>query len=114
MKALTIRQPYASLVAMGQKQIETRSWSTSYRGYAIIAIHGRQRFYSRGPALWTVCSRCRSWRGIRSIRATVSGTEGSRRLPLSHSEAVNGGTADGAPAPNDRRRCLGRGRDPWA
>jgi len=37
MKALTIRQPWASLVATGVKTIETRSWSTKYRGP--LAIH---------------------------------------------------------------------------
>ena len=37
MKALTIRQPWASLIAAGVKTIETRSWSTKYRGP--LAIH---------------------------------------------------------------------------
>ena len=37
MKALTILQPWASLIACGAKMIETRSWSTAYRGE--IAIH---------------------------------------------------------------------------
>ena len=37
MKAITLRQPYASLVAIGAKPHETRSWATSYRGP--IAIH---------------------------------------------------------------------------
>ena len=37
MKALTIWQPWASLVACGAKQYETRSWPTKYRGP--IAIH---------------------------------------------------------------------------
>lgn len=37
MKALTIRQPWASLIAHGVKTIETRSWSTKYRGP--LAIH---------------------------------------------------------------------------
>lgn len=37
MRALTLRQPWASLVALGVKRIETRSWSTKYRGR--IAIH---------------------------------------------------------------------------
>ncbi|MHB1731900.1 MAG: ASCH domain-containing protein [Ferrimicrobium acidiphilum] len=31
-KALTLYQPWASLVALGVKTIETRSWSTEYRG----------------------------------------------------------------------------------
>lgn len=37
MKALTLRQPWASLIGCGVKTIETRSWSTRYRGP--IAIH---------------------------------------------------------------------------
>ncbi len=36
MKALTIRQPWASLIAAGVKTIETRSWSTRYRGLLLI------------------------------------------------------------------------------
>lgn len=42
MKAITLTQPWASLVAAGQKRIETRSWSTSYRGP--IAIHAAKTF----------------------------------------------------------------------
>jgi len=37
MKALTIHQPWANLIAHGAKQYETRSWRTNYRGR--IAIH---------------------------------------------------------------------------
>lgn len=37
MRAITIRQPWASLLVLGYKQFETRSWKTSYRGP--IAIH---------------------------------------------------------------------------
>lgn len=37
MKAITIWQPYASLIAAGLKEYETRSWPTRYRGP--IAIH---------------------------------------------------------------------------
>ncbi len=37
MKALTLTQPWASLVAEGRKVIETRSWRTRYRG--TLAIH---------------------------------------------------------------------------
>lgn len=37
MKALTIHQPWASLIAAGVKTIETRSWSTRHRGP--LAIH---------------------------------------------------------------------------
>lgn len=37
MKALTISQPYASLIASGEKFIENRTWERSYRGP--LAIH---------------------------------------------------------------------------
>ena len=37
MKALTIKQPWASLIALGEKQFETRSWATKHRGE--LAIH---------------------------------------------------------------------------
>ncbi|WP_127580883.1 ASCH domain-containing protein [Paenibacillus koleovorans] len=41
MKAITIHQPWATLIAIGAKQFETRSWATKYRGP--IAIHaGKQ------------------------------------------------------------------------
>ena len=42
MKALSLTQPWASLVAIGAKQIETRSWSTPYRG--TMAIHAAKKF----------------------------------------------------------------------
>lgn len=32
MKALTLTQPWATLVTIGAKRIETRSWRTEYRG----------------------------------------------------------------------------------
>lgn len=41
MKALTLTQPWATFVAHGIKTIETRSWSTNYRGWlAIYAARG--------------------------------------------------------------------------
>jgi hypothetical protein len=36
MKALSLIQPWASLVALGEKKIETRSWRTNYRGELLI------------------------------------------------------------------------------
>lgn len=41
MKAITIWQPWASLLVSGQKIYETRSWATTYRGP--IAIHAAKR-----------------------------------------------------------------------
>lgn len=42
MKAITLWQPWASLVALGVKTIETRSWSTSYRGQLFIHAAARE------------------------------------------------------------------------
>lgn len=42
MKALTLTQPWASLVALEEKHVETRSWSTKYRG--ALAIHSAKGF----------------------------------------------------------------------
>jgi len=36
MKALTLIQPWASLIMDGRKIVETRSWNTKYRGALII------------------------------------------------------------------------------
>lgn len=42
MKVLTIMQPWANLIALGAKKIETRSWYTSYRGP--LAIHASKSY----------------------------------------------------------------------
>lgn len=43
MKVLSILQPWASLVVLGHKKIETRSWNTKYRGELLIhASMGKQ------------------------------------------------------------------------
>ena len=36
MKAISIKEPFASLIASGVKKIETRSWKTNYRGELFI------------------------------------------------------------------------------
>src|SRR5690348_75180 len=36
MKALTICQPYAEMIALGEKPIENRTWPTAYRGPLLI------------------------------------------------------------------------------
>jgi len=42
MKAITLTQPWATLIAIGAKRIETRSWRTFYRGP--LAIHAAKTF----------------------------------------------------------------------
>lgn len=46
MKAITLHQPWATLIAVGVKTIETRSWPTKHRGP--IAIHAAKRFDKAG------------------------------------------------------------------
>lgn len=36
MKAISLKQPWASYVAIGRKTIETRTWPTKYRGKLLI------------------------------------------------------------------------------
>jgi activating signal cointegrator 1 len=50
MKALSLRQPWATLVAIGAKRVETRSWTTNYRGP--LAIHASRRL---SPAEARLC-----------------------------------------------------------
>jgi hypothetical protein len=42
MKALSVQQPWATLLSIGAKLIETRSWSIAYRG--AIAIHASRSY----------------------------------------------------------------------
>ena len=51
MKALTLTQPWATLVAIGAKRIETRSWHTLYRGP--LAIHAAKAFPVWAQAMCT-------------------------------------------------------------
>lgn len=71
MKVLTLTQPWATLVAIGAKQIETRSWPTHNRGP--LAIHAAKGLGSIGGAagLLRLCrsepfSRCLVDAGFRS------------------------------------------------
>lgn len=83
MKALSVRQPWASLIASGQKTIEIRSWSTRHRGeLAIVASKGLSR---EGVAQWNireprgavVCvvelTSVRPWRAGDELRALSDG-----------------------------------------
>ena len=42
MRALSLTEPWASLVVTGEKKVETRSWKTAHRG--LIAIHAAKGF----------------------------------------------------------------------
>jgi hypothetical protein len=51
MKALTVCQPWAELIARGIKLVENRTWPTAYRGP--LAIHaGKSRQWLMDPRDW--------------------------------------------------------------
>ena len=56
MKLVSLWQPWASAMALGIKKIETRGWSTSYRGplaiYATLTWNADCRAFSRSDACW--------------------------------------------------------------
>jgi len=54
MKALSIRQPWANLIASGTKTMETRTWATSYRGELLIISSKYPRISPAGCALAVV------------------------------------------------------------
>ncbi len=64
MRALTLYQPWATLVAIEAKWIETRSWATSYRGP--LAIHAGKTTAALHAPIWEACAE-RVARGERSV-----------------------------------------------
>lgn len=59
MKALTLWQPWATLVAHGIKQHETRSWWTPYRGPLV--IHAAKRPCTTGTLLYDMSKKARDY-----------------------------------------------------
>ena len=51
MKALSVKQPWANLIASGRKTIETRTWSTSYRGPLLIVSSKKPNVAPAGSAV---------------------------------------------------------------
>jgi ASCH domain-containing protein len=49
-KALSVRQPWASMIVWGLKTVEVRSWSTEYRGE--LYIHAAKRIDERAAELF--------------------------------------------------------------
>ena len=92
MKAITILQPWASLIACGAKHYETRSWKTNYRGP--IAIHaGLKKPPEQGDIPFEVFNAITSelaryygaWRNDWHLGGTINfpdGTENGIDIPL--------------------------------
>ena len=54
MRAISLKQPWANLVASGIKTIETRKWSTKYRGDLVICSSQNPKIEPCGKALCIV------------------------------------------------------------
>jgi len=78
MKALTVSQPFASLIASGEKWVENRCWGTQYRGP--LAIHaGKGQYLERDElelyptgSIMATCElvACIPLRSLKSLRPT--------------------------------------------
>ena len=53
-KALSLQQPYANQVASGKKTLETRTWTTKYRGDILICASMGGTGHPKGVALCLV------------------------------------------------------------
>lgn len=51
MKALSIKQPWANLIASGAKTIETRKWKTNYRGQILLCTSLKPEIEPFGKAI---------------------------------------------------------------
>jgi hypothetical protein len=51
MKALSVKQPWANMIATGEKTIETRRWATEYRGDLLIVSSRQPRIEPAGYAV---------------------------------------------------------------
>lgn len=59
MRVLSVRQPWASLIASGRKSLELRSWATTYRG-SVLIVSGSKPWagdhgFELGPLGVTIC-----------------------------------------------------------
>jgi hypothetical protein len=54
MKGLSVKQPWANLIASGRKTIETRTWSTGYRGRLLIVSSKKPDIAPAGAAVCMV------------------------------------------------------------
>lgn len=54
MKAISLKQPWANLVTSGKKTIETRKWTTKYRGDLVICSSQNPKIEPYGKALCIV------------------------------------------------------------
>ena len=54
MKAISVKQPWANMIAHGKKTIETRTWATLYRGTLLIVSSKKPKITPAGYAIAVV------------------------------------------------------------
>ena len=78
MKALSVRQPWASWIASGRKTIEVRSWATSFRGDLLIVSSRKPPIEPAGCALAVVrLAECRPMTADDEVAACCPFSTGS-------------------------------------
>lgn len=66
MRCITLTQPWATLVAIGAKRIETRSWRTDYRGP--LAIHAAKGASTIGwPQINHICRHTEPFKSVLNL-----------------------------------------------
>ncbi len=89
MKAISLKQPWANLVASGQKTIETRTWSTTYRGPLLIVSSKSPPIAPAGFALAVAeLIDCRPMNKADEAEARCKFYEGAFALVLAHIGAI--------------------------
>jgi len=118
-KALTIRQPWATFFALGVKQMETRSWDTKYRGP--VAIHAGLAWPCR-IGDWIEVGPYSIERDQSGLLLRGKSLSWPYRLPMGAVVAVGDlfqtrSTTNSEHSPDDRERALGDhtpGRFAWS
>ncbi len=64
MKAITIMQPWAKLIVLGVKAIETKTWSTTYRGRMLIHANSTNRYAIQLSGNSLVKNQVGHWNGL--------------------------------------------------
>lgn len=83
MKALSLWQPYATLISLGLKAVETRGWRMDYRGPLVICSTTGKSRGERAVYDWLRMKQHQNSDACRIMRALASaGIESLKDLPL--------------------------------
>lgn len=95
MKALTICQPYADLIASGEKWIENRTWPTKHRGLLCIHAGKSNRYLNKDELQYhqtgcivavAVVTRCVDVAALKADRESISAKDSSNLASYDISE----------------------------